>query len=118
FCKGEKKKVQEFISRYVKYSGAKDLLYRIDSGNVRPSKELADNLASMMLGNKEFILIDDQKLVYESALDLARKSTDSQKNVLIVEGGPGTGKSVVAINLLVTSIQNKLNAHYVTKNAA
>jgi uncharacterized protein len=118
FCKGEKDKLQKFISKYVKYGGTKDLLYRIDTGNVRPSKELADSLASMMLGNKEFILIDDQKLVYETALDLTRKSSENSKNVFIVEGGPGTGKSVVAINLLVATIQNKLNAHYVTKNAA
>ncbi len=118
FCKGEKEKLQEFISRYVKYGGTKNLLYRIDTGNVRPSKELADSLASMMLGNKEFILIDDQKLVYETGLDFAKNSSEDKKNVLIVEGGPGTGKSVVAINLLVTCIQNKLNAHYVTKNAA
>ncbi len=118
FCKGEKEKLQKFITRYVKYGGNQDLLYRIDSGNVRPSKELADSLASMMLGNNEFILIDDQKLVYETALDFARKSNDLHKQVYIVEGGPGTGKSVVAINLLVTAIQDKLNAHYVTKNAA
>ncbi|MFZ1721789.1 MAG: DUF2075 domain-containing protein [Microgenomates group bacterium] len=118
FCKGEKEKLQKFITRYVKKAGSKELLYRIDSGNVRPSKELADSLVSMMLGNKEFVLIDDQKLVYETALDLMRRNDGSQKEVFIVEGGPGTGKSVVAINLLVTAIQNKQNAHYVTKNAA
>jgi uncharacterized protein len=118
FCKGEKEKLQNFITQFVKFGGNKELLYRIDSGNVRPSKELADSLASMMLGNQEFILIDDQKLVYETALDLTKKSDDYNKNVFIVEGGPGTGKSVVAINLLVTTIQNGLNSHYVTKNAA
>jgi DUF2075 family protein len=118
FCKGEKEKLQEFITKFVKFGGNKDLLYRIDSGNVRPSKELADNLSSMMLGNKEFVLIDDQKLVFETALDLAKNNDGTQKQVFIVEGGPGTGKSVVAINLLVAAIQNKLNAHYVTKNAA
>ena len=118
FYKGEKEKLQEFITKFVKFGGNKDLLYRIDSGNVRPSKELADSLSSMMLGNKEFVLIDDQKLVFETALDLAMNNDGTQKQVFIVEGGPGTGKSVVAINLLVAAIQNKLNAHYVTKNAA
>jgi hypothetical protein len=118
FCKGDKEKLQHFISRFVKYGGKKDLLYRIDSGNVRPSKELADNLLSMMQGNSEFILIDDQKIVFEMARHLMMKSNDDQKQVFIVEGGPGTGKSVVAINLLVSAIQNQLNAQYVTKNAA
>ena len=117
FCKGDKEKLQAFISHYVKHGGNSDLLYRIDSGNIRPSKELADMLSSMMLGNQEFILIDDQKLVFETALALAKQKNE-KKQVFIVEGGPGTGKSVVAINLLVSAINQQLNAHYVTKNAA
>jgi len=36
----------------------------------------------------------------------------------MVEGGPGTGKSVVAINLLVAITKLGLNTQYVTKNAA
>jgi DUF2075 family protein len=118
FCKGDKEKLQNFITKFVKYGGSKDLLYRIDSGNVRPSKELADSLLSMMQGNKEFILIDDQKIVFEMANQLMSKTNEDQKQVFIIQGGPGTGKSVVAINLLVAAIQKQLNAQYVTKNAA
>ncbi|MEX0896262.1 MAG: DNA/RNA helicase domain-containing protein [Patescibacteria group bacterium] len=119
FCKGEKEKLQDFIARYVKHGDSKDILYRIENGNVRPSKELADKLASMMQGNQEFILIDNQKLVYEDALSLIKKVGSDQKHVLIVEGGPGTGKSVVAIHLLVEAVAGKRkNAQYVTKNAA
>ncbi|MGL4494034.1 MAG: DUF2075 domain-containing protein, partial [Tannerellaceae bacterium] len=63
-------------------------------------------------------MIDDQKLVYETALDMAAKASESKKQVLIVEGGPGTGKSVVAINLLVELTQKGLVTQYVTKNSA
>ena len=63
-------------------------------------------------------MIDDQKIVYETALALANKANGGSKQVLIVEGGPGTGKSVVAVNLLVALINRELNAQYVTKNAA
>jgi len=52
------------------------------------------------------------------ALALAKKSGKANKNVLIVDGGPGTGKSVVAVNLLVAATKLGLNARYVTKNAA
>ena len=118
FLKGEKEKLQDFIAKYVKHGEKKNTLYRIDNGEIRPSKNLADSLASMIKGNQEFIMIDDQKVVYENALALARKSTKTNKNVLIVEGGPGTGKSVVAINLLVAITKLGLNTQYVTKNAA
>jgi len=118
FCKGDKEKLQDFISKFVKHGEKKNTLYRIDHGEIRPSKNLADSLASMLKGNSEFILIDEQKIVYEIALSLAKKSSKINKNVLIVEGGPGTGKSVVAINLLVAITKLGLNTQYVTKNAA
>lgn len=118
FCKGEKEKLQDFIARFIKYGDKKNTIYRIDNGAIRPSKDLADSLVSMIKGNTEFIMIDDQKIVYEDALALARKSSETNKNVLVVEGGPGTGKSVVAINLLVAITKLGLNAQYVTKNSA
>lgn len=91
----------------------------IENGKIRPSKSLQDALSSMLKGNDEFVMIDDQKLVYETALDMARKSyRDGNKRALIVKGGPGTGKSVLAINLLVKLTNENMVCSYVTKNAA
>jgi len=118
FCNKDKEALQQFISKYVKYGDKKDILYKIENGEIRPSKNLADSLVSMMKGNQEFVMIDDQKIVYEDGLSLAKKSNKNNKNVLIVEGGPGTGKSVVAINLLVAITKLGLNTRYVTKNSA
>ena len=118
FLKNDAAKLREFIKKFVKHGDKTNIMYRIDNGKIKPSKALSDNLASMMKGNKEFIMIDDQKVVYETALSLARKSDQGNKNVLIVQGGPGTGKSVVAVNLLVASIKAGLNSRYVTKNSA
>ncbi|QQR65085.1 DUF2075 domain-containing protein [Candidatus Kaiserbacteria bacterium] len=118
FCKGDKEKLQDFIAKFVKHGEKKNTLYRIDNGEIRPSKNLADSLTSMLKGNQEFVLIDEQKVVYETALSLTKKSSKQNKNVLIIEGGPGTGKSVVAINLLVAITKLGLNTQYVTKNAA
>jgi len=63
-------------------------------------------------------MIDDQKVVFERALSLADRADTDQKHVLIVEGGPGTGKSVVAVNLLVALTSKAMNARYVTRNSA
>jgi hypothetical protein len=93
------------------------LLYAIESGRIRPSKMLIDSIAAMMQGKTEFVLIDDQKVVFESAMQADRRS-EHRKQVVIVQGGPGTGKSVVAINLLAALIARKRNARYVSKNAA
>lgn len=118
FFKRDLLKLRAFIKKYVKYGDNKGTLFEIENGKIRPSKSLADSLKSMLKGNPEFILIDDQKIVYETALDLGRKSAINNKNVLIIEGGPGTGKSVIAINLLVKFNNLRRVTFYVTRNSA
>lgn len=118
FLKPDAAKLRAFIKRFMKYGDKSQILLRIDNGKIRPSKTLADTLKSLMNGNKEFIMIDDQKIVYETAMELHKQSHAKNKNVLIVEGGPGTGKSVVAINLLVDINKNEFFAQYVTKTSA
>lgn len=119
FIKGDVEKLRGFINKYIKYGDDKETLYMIENGKIRPSKSLQDALSSMLQGNQEFIMIDDQKLVYETALEMARKSyRDGNKRVLIVKGGPGTGKSVLAINLLIRLTNENMVCSYVTKNAA
>lgn len=118
FLKKDAKKLTEFIKQHVKYGDSDNIMYRIDNSKIRPSKNLADKLDSLLSGNQEFLMIDDQKIVYETAIALANRSTVKEKHVLIVQGGPGTGKSVVAVNLLVELTKNRLLAQYVTKNSA
>lgn len=118
FFKHDLYKLQDFIKKFIKYGDDKSTLFEIENGKIRPSKSLADSLSSMLQGNKEFTLIDEQKVVYETALDLDKKSSETNKNVLIIEGGPGTGKSVVAINLLAELNNRRKVTFYVTKNSA
>ena len=73
----------------------------------------------MLKGNKEFIMLDEQKVVYETILNLSTKcQKDNKKRTIIVEGGPGTGKTVVAINLLAELTKREQFAQYVSKNSA
>jgi DUF2075 family protein len=118
FLMDDNEKLRSFIKRFIKYGDRKELLYTIEAGKIRPSKDLANCLASMLEGKQEFVLIDDQKLVYEKALNLADTITGKKKRVLIVRGGPGTGKTVVAINLLVELTRREKLVHYVSSNAA
>jgi uncharacterized protein len=114
----ERDKLREFIKGFVRYGDDVNMMYRIENGRIRPSKTLVDSLVKMMKGKQEFVLIDDQKVVYENAIAVARKASKAKKQVMIIEGGPGTGKSVVAINLLASLSKPGLNCRYVSKNAA
>ena len=120
FLKGdsEKTKLREFIKTHVKHGDDEGILQEIEDGKIRPSKALADSLSALMKGNAEFILIDEQKAVYESAIAAAQSASTAVPRVQIVEGGPGTGKSVLAINLLVALTAKGLVCKYVSRNAA
>lgn len=115
FTRGDTDKLAKFISKYVK-KGNPDVLYHIEQGRIVPSKSLQDSLSSMLKGNKEFTLIDEQKVVFERALEIVRNQ--NKKKVYIIHGGPGTGKTVLAINMLVAILNMNQNVMYVTKNSA
>jgi len=112
------KKKREFIKDFVKYGDESDIIDRIENGRIRPSKMLADSLSSMLKGNEEFIMIDEQKVAFEYVMDAVLNHDYSGKKVIIIEGGPGTGKSVVAVNLLVKLTEKERFVSYVTKNSA
>lgn len=120
FLAADTVKLRTFIKKYIHTRAGKDLLMIIENGKLRPSKSLQDTLASMLKGNIEFQLLDEQKVAYETV----RKKLEnvlagkSGKTTIIIKGAPGTGKSVVAIQLLCNLIQKNYSALYVTKNAA
>ncbi len=111
-------RLRAFIRQHVRKGDNGALLYEIENGRIRPSKMLADSLGRMLKGSREFVLVDDQKMVYETCLAKAEQASDARKQVLIVKGGPGTGKSVVAVNLLVELTKRGQVTKYVSKNAA
>ena len=120
FLSDDAERLSNFIKSYIKYGDSKDILYRIDQGRIKPSKSLAEKIGSMLNGNQEFTMIEEQKIVFESLMEYAPTiEKEDKKKVFIIKGGPGTGKSVIAINLLVELINKfELNAQYVTKNSA
>lgn len=119
FLQHDREKLANFISSYIRKSDEGKALVEIEYGVIKPSKALQDVVGSMIKGNEEFILLDEQKVCFESAMEKIIDSIkDGKKRTLIVKGGPGTGKSVVAINLLARTIKNGLLSFYVSKTSA
>ena len=118
FIKGQGPELRSLISAYIKEGTGTSLLERIDSAVIRPSQQLADAVGSMLKGHEEFVLLDEQKTVLEKIVKATNDSLTGQKRVIIINGGPGTGKSVISINALARLTGQRLNARYVTPNAA
>ena len=119
FTYGQRDALRNFIKKSIITGDNEDTLVKIEHGKIRPSKQLQDSISGMLKGNKEFIMLDEQKVVYENILSLSTKcQKDGKKRTIIVEGGPGTGKTVVAINLLAELTKRNQFVQYVSKNAA
>lgn len=119
FAKGDVRKLREFIKRVVETGDDSEILYEIDNGRIKPSKSLQDAIVGMLESNPEFNLIDDQKVVFERIMELSRQcERDGKKRVLIATGGPGTGKTVIAMNLLARLTQEGVFVQYCSKNSA
>ena len=119
YTKGQVSDLRDFIKACVKYGDNKEVLYTIDHGAIRPSKSLQNSIASMIDGNEEFIMIDEQRVVYEEIIKISSKcQKDHKKRTVICKGGPGTGKSVIAVRLLAELTQRDQFVQYVSKNSA
>lgn len=119
FAKGDVRKLREFIKRVVETGDDSEILYEIDNGRIKPSKSLQDAIVGMLESSPEFNLIDDQKVVFERIMELSRQcERDGKKRVLIATGGPGTGKTVIAMNLLARLTQEGVFVQYCSKNSA
>ena len=120
FIRNETEQFSAFVKKYVtRRSSNGDLLYKIDHGRLKPTKALQDSLTSMVKGNKEFMLLDEQAVCYDMCLKtMAKCKEDGKKRTIVIQGGPGTGKSVLAVNLLMEFINKSLNTCYATKNSA
>ena len=119
FTKGQNYQLRDYIKKSIVKGDNKEILYFVDNGKIRPSKSLQDSIARMLKGNAEFIMIDEQKVVYEEVLRLSGLcQKDGRKRTIICQGGPGTGKTVIAVNLLAELTQRKQLVQYVSKNSA
>jgi uncharacterized protein len=111
--------LQHFLGARLERGRGLPILKRIEDGKVRPSKKLLDHVAKVVTGEPRFVLLDEQRVVFERALAEARRGVSAPgKRVLLVEGGPGTGKTVLAANLLGKLSADGLNAQYATGSKA
>ncbi|WP_422804643.1 DNA/RNA helicase domain-containing protein [Streptomyces noursei] len=85
------------------------------AGRTRPSRQLMDVAAREVREREQFVLLDEQRVAYEMVLRAVQRAHGSDhKEVVIVTGGPGTGKSVIALSLLGELYRQGLPALHAT----
>lgn len=84
---------------------------------VEPSKKLLENTSKVISNTKVFSLINDQIIAKNIILDKIKKAEKTnEKNVVIINGGPGTGKTVIALNILAEMAAKRKKIFFSSKS--
>mgnify|MGYP001269051943 CR=1 FL=1 len=119
--------LEAWLGNRVSTGNGMEILARIEAGKHRPSQKLmqhvSDTIRKKLRGEfeilgktgKDYILLDDQIIAYDQVLSIVKSGlADRRKFSIIIKGGPGTGKSVIALQLLADLNALGFNAQYAT----
>ncbi len=108
-----------FMKKRLEGGEGLDVLDRIQKSKYRASKKLLEHVGAMVAAHKPFVLLDEQLVVFDRVMAAAKKGLGrAGKKVIVIHGGPGTGKSVIAINLMAELSRQGAQAHYATGSKA
>lgn len=99
-----------------------EIFNRVVNSRIRQSKSLIEAAANMFKGVTEFSLLDDQITASETIFAEVEKAVKKKndKTVIIINGGPGTGKTVIALHVLAQMAQKHScsNMYFTTRSKA
>ena len=115
FTRGDFMKFGNYLKDKLLNGGGFQIYNDFITSDIKPSKKLIDFTSDILRNQKVFSLIDDQILANNTIIDRAKKASRSnKKSVIIVSGGPGTGKSVIALNAMAELLSNGLRVYHAT----
>ena len=93
-----------------------EIISNVDNSKIKPSFKIQTEINHLIGKNKFFNMIDQQIVVYDKIMSIIKN--EEEGNVIIVKGRPGTGKSIIAINLLNSITNSGKTCQYVSRNTA
>ncbi|MBI2545388.1 MAG: DUF2075 domain-containing protein [Candidatus Aenigmarchaeota archaeon] len=119
FSKQDVKKLGEFLKDKLSKDSGFQVFNRFVNSPIRPSKKLLDHVGDMINKQQVFNLIDDQIAAYNAIMYRAnRQSKQHEKSVIIVKGGLGTGKSVIALEVMGELMRKGKTVFHATGSSA
>jgi DUF2075 family protein len=119
FSKQEVEELGSYLKGRLSNGTGLEVFNRFINSPIRPSKKLLEHTSEMINKQQVFTLIDDQIAAYNAIMHRAKKLSESkEKSVIIIKGGPGTGKSVIALEVMAELLRKGKNVYHATGSSA
>jgi len=119
YCNEDVKELGNKLKGLLAKGSGFDIFNRFMQSPLTPSKKLLENASKMISNEAVFSLLNEQLVAKNLIWSKAKKATKNKtKSVIIVHGGPGTGKSLIAINVLAEAAKRKMKVFYGCKSKA
>lgn len=99
FLKEDTQKFEDYVAEKVGQGDGMPIVDEITGSKTRPTRKFIDYVSQIYEGNPVYTMLDEQQIAYANIMKYAANAT--KRTTIIVNGGPGTGKSVVAMNAFI-----------------
>jgi uncharacterized protein len=108
YCREDVQDLAVKIKTLLNSGKGTEVYNRFMRSRIRPSKKLLENVQGIIKEQVRFSLLNEQ-LVAKNLIwgKIRRAELKKEKSVILVKGGPGTGKSLIALNILAEAAAKK-----------
>ena len=119
FTKEEAVELGRYLKKRLQSGKGQTVYEHFARSPIGPSKKLLDHTSEMINKQQIFNLIDDQIVAYNVIMHKAKQLAKiKRKTVVIVKGGPGTGKSVIALEVMGELLRQGKKVMHATGSSA
>ena len=119
FSKEEATQLGKYLKEKLSVEDGLDVFGKFTHSILKPSKKLLEHTKEMINKQQIFNLVDEQITAYNTIMNKAKKlSKSKEKSVIIVKGGPGTGKSVLALEVMGELLRSGKEVYHATGSSA
>ncbi|MCG9971157.1 DUF2075 domain-containing protein [Gramella sp. YB25] len=117
YTKDDVRAIADKIGILLSAGKGSEVFNRFMQSPIRPSKKLLENVSNVIKNEEVFSLLNEQLVAKNLIWSKVRKAKKQKKSeVIIVHGGPGTGKSLIALNILAEAAKRNMNVFYGCKS--
>ncbi|HMK18937.1 MAG TPA: DUF2075 domain-containing protein [Chitinophagaceae bacterium] len=119
YSKGDVRELAQRLKHFLAKGEGFEIFNKFMQSPVKPSRKVLDSASKIVTNSSDFSLLNDQIVARNVILSKVRNAKKKkEKSVILIKGGPGTGKTVIALHILaeIASSKVKRTVFFATKS--